>query len=823
MNTKIIKLDINRRLYDKIVAKQDDTKSRFLLFQLLDGAVPFNLTNRSVRVYGVKPDGSVIFNDLTVTHSTTGFCLLELTNQMLAIAGTVKLEIMITEGDKKLTSIPFEMEVIKKINSNAAVESSNEFGALLTALKEIDQWNREFADKSGKLEELYTPRLNELSSQLETIVQQELPVLASKSYVDTKIGNMGNSKTFKGSCLYTNLPNVSDVNDYWYVTDRNTNYCWNGSGWIDIGDNYNLGNNTIEIEKLESKTRNVFYCSKDISSQIEFSVSGGLLNNGNIGTYYADWKATKLINIETYSEIEYILASFKNSSGSIILAGLCFYDENENFISSVNPNNADSSFPDSKYGSGTYILTGKIKRPSNAKYIKLGNSTVQNAETFTGYKVKLIIDVDDNNYNIKSNKVLYNNNVLNDILNEVFINNKETKVNFSVSGGLLENGGILVNSSWWQTPYISIEEGSNKLYYDTLAYKSGDTVLAGVCFLDESKTFISSITPNNAQIVLPYYGSDTSNKGDFIIKGNVNIPPNAKYVKFGNRISADKDRYYEKFIFKKVSETQNVLLNTEKFILENGNSIDEEINNIYNSIGRNKNWSGKKCGFIGDSMTAGVGTTKTYHSYLADLLGIIPYSYGVNGATIGAMYNQIVQLYTEHPDVDVIFIFGGTNNYNANTPIGTFYTETEKLVNVNGMEVTRKFRNIEVNKTDTFCNSLNKILSYAKTNFPNAKIILMTPIHRGYATFGSNNVQPNELYSNSLNLYIDDYVNTVVKASEFWSCNLINLFRDSGLYPLYSSYNDYFADSETDLLHPNDKGHEKIANVIIGEANRIKI
>lgn len=188
MNTKIIKLDINRRLYDKIVAKQDDTGSRFLLFQLLDGAVPFNLTDRSVRVYGVKPDGAVIFNDLTVTHSATGFCLLELTNQMLAIAGTVKLELMITEGDKKLTSIPFEMEVIKKINSNDAVESSNEFRALLNALKEIDDWNKEFADKSGKLEELYTPRLNELGSQLET--------KTSKEYVDKNLNNKLD-KTYK--------------------------------------------------------------------------------------------------------------------------------------------------------------------------------------------------------------------------------------------------------------------------------------------------------------------------------------------------------------------------------------------------------------------------------------------------------------------------------------------------------------------------------------------------------------------------------------------------------------------------------------------------
>lgn len=182
MNTKIIKLDINRRLYDKIVAKQDDTKSRFLLFQLLDGAVPFNLTDRSVRVYGVKPDGAVIFNDLTVTHSTTGFCLLELTNQMLAIVGTVKLELMITEGDKKLTSIPFDMEVIKKINSNDAVESSNEFRALLNALKEIDEWNKEFADKSGKLEELYTPRLNELGSQLETKVSFKIPTATNMAW-----------------------------------------------------------------------------------------------------------------------------------------------------------------------------------------------------------------------------------------------------------------------------------------------------------------------------------------------------------------------------------------------------------------------------------------------------------------------------------------------------------------------------------------------------------------------------------------------------------------------------------------------------------------
>lgn len=261
MNTKIIKLDINRRLYDKIVAKQDDTGSRFLLFQLLDGAVPFNLTDRSVRVYGVKPDGAVIFNDLTVTHSATGFCLLELTNQMLAIVGTVKLELMITEGDKKLTSIPFEMEVIKKINSNDAVESSNEFRALLNALKEINDWNKEFADKSGKLEELYTPRLNELGSQLETIESNK----ADKEQTSSLQGQI-NSLVVNGTGnsnpeIIQARVNVTGV-EFGTLTERNlfientlngSSFPITWSSWEEGGINTNTGIDVVVSGYLRTK------------------------------------------------------------------------------------------------------------------------------------------------------------------------------------------------------------------------------------------------------------------------------------------------------------------------------------------------------------------------------------------------------------------------------------------------------------------------------------------------------------------------------------------------------------------------------------------
>ena len=142
MNTKTIKFDLNKyKLYEKIKAKQGDTKSRFLLFQLLDGSIPFNLKNRSVRAYMVKPDGREIFNDLIVNNYNLGYCTLELTNQVLAVPGTVKIELMVTEEEKKLTSSVFELEVVKSINSEKSIVSTNEFTALLNGLAALSEYD----------------------------------------------------------------------------------------------------------------------------------------------------------------------------------------------------------------------------------------------------------------------------------------------------------------------------------------------------------------------------------------------------------------------------------------------------------------------------------------------------------------------------------------------------------------------------------------------------------------------------------------------------------------------------------------------------------
>ena len=173
MNTKIIKFDINKNLYNTLIAKQGDTKSRFLLFNLLDGSKPFSLENRSVRVYAVKPDRTEVFNDLIITDAAKGYCILELTTQMLAVAGTVKLELMVIEEDKKLTSSIFYMDVKESINSEKAVVSTNEFGALLTALSslnEYDNYKKEIAAARDGEANLLT-KVKKIDEQLDTSIQ----------------------------------------------------------------------------------------------------------------------------------------------------------------------------------------------------------------------------------------------------------------------------------------------------------------------------------------------------------------------------------------------------------------------------------------------------------------------------------------------------------------------------------------------------------------------------------------------------------------------------------------------------------------------------
>lgn len=227
-------------------------------------------------------------------------------------------------------------------------------------------------------------------------------------------------------------------------------------------------------------------------------------------------------------------------------------------------------------------------------------------------------------------------------------------------------------------------------------------------------------------------------------------------------------------------------------------------------------WKGKRVAFLGDSMTdkRRVGTTYVYWEYLNELLGIESYVYGISGNQWNHIYKQAEKLQAEKgTNIDAILIFAGTNDYMHNTPIGEFFSETTQTTNFNGKEVSRKYRTPILNDS-TFCGRINKAMAFLKNNFPQQQIIIMTPIHRGYAKFNEKNIQPDENFANEQGLYLDSYVEALKQAASYWAVPVIDLHANSGLFPMAESHLQYFSKKDTDRLHPNAVGDYRIAKTI---------
>lgn len=234
-------------------------------------------------------------------------------------------------------------------------------------------------------------------------------------------------------------------------------------------------------------------------------------------------------------------------------------------------------------------------------------------------------------------------------------------------------------------------------------------------------------------------------------------------------------------------------------------------------IARTSQWNGKRVAYLGDSMTqpSKNGTNKIYWEYLSEWLGITPLVYGISGHQWNNIYNQAVKLYEEKgTDLDAIFIFAGTNDYNHSIPIGNFFSETTKETNHNGKTVTRKYR-VPIENDTTFSGRVNKAMALLKTKFPNQQIVILTPIHRGFAKFSDTNVQPEESFANGQGLYLDAYVDVLKQAASNWAVPLIDLYLVSGLYPLADSQVHYFNHADTDRLHPNARGNYRLAKTIL--------
>lgn len=209
---------------------------------------------------------------------------------------------------------------------------------------------------------------------------------------------------------------------------------------------------------------------------------------------------------------------------------------------------------------------------------------------------------------------------------------------------------------------------------------------------------------------------------------------------------------------------------------------------------------GKKINFLGDSITAGSGASevsKRYTDLIAKKTGAVCRNYGIGGTRIARQYKPTEEnprhdldfcgrVAEMEPDADIVVVFGGTNDFgHGDAPFGED-TDTTK---------------------DTFCGALNVLYSSLREKYPEAAVVVLTPLHRSEEL---REGYPEQLFPGKQPL--GSYVDAIRRAAARYSLPMLDLF-ENGICPEgpWGPF-EYF----TDGLHPNDAGYEKLSDAIIG-------
>lgn len=204
---------------------------------------------------------------------------------------------------------------------------------------------------------------------------------------------------------------------------------------------------------------------------------------------------------------------------------------------------------------------------------------------------------------------------------------------------------------------------------------------------------------------------------------------------------------------------------------------------------KNKRWC-----VIGDSITErNARTSKNYHDFVAqDVGGMTVYNYGISGTGYFNRSN-VADLVTQ-TDIDIITVFLGTNDWGNQT-------EANKKMLGSFLDTG----------TTTISGCINTLLTDALTNFPTAKIGVLTPLPR-LTNWGSNATDNDYGYTlEQLSALIKQYCN-------HYSIPCLDLYHASNLPVWVSAANNFYFtapnNSIPDGLHPNDAGHRVIADKV---------
>lgn len=209
---------------------------------------------------------------------------------------------------------------------------------------------------------------------------------------------------------------------------------------------------------------------------------------------------------------------------------------------------------------------------------------------------------------------------------------------------------------------------------------------------------------------------------------------------------------------------------------------------------------GQKIAFLGDSVTEGYGVSDPAHIYwnlIAQRSGALCYGYGIGGTRIAVQkvpspdpnWDRYFASRIEEmiPDADIVVVFGGTNDFGHGDAA---------------------FGCLSDRANHTFCGAFHLLMQKLINRYPQAQLVVMTPLHRD---------SENQLGYNELGIRrdhtLEEYVDAIISVGGYYGVPVLDLFHVSGLQPCIPAIKEHYM---PDGLHPNDLGHRRIAGRLLG-------
>lgn len=492
---------------------------------------------------------------------------------------------------------------------------------------------------------------------------------------------------------------------------------------------------------------------------ISFSENGYIATNGEFISNANNW-CTDFIALSNAIRLKcrvlYISA----------ISSVAFYDKDKMFLSKlegVENNTYYENFIEAPQGT-EFVRITKWSSSDNSVYARMYSNIAPEHEIETEDRIKAI----------ESNPALSN-----------FYN-----VPFAIAGFLTKtNATITENANFRASNYINIEHCENITFQGKVSYS-----FAYLVFYDRGLKPLEIKSPDQSQ-------------GTFELTETINhaaFPDNAVYARFSTFSQGDYNRYFAHVVYS--AESINNLIDKQSYLI-----LDTFSKKYPHSIAKPIIFQGKNAVVFGDSIAYGVYSTETgtvlqktqsFIDLFASANNITLDNQAISGTTItnngnqNSIFNKIIN-YNNYINKDIIFIAGGTNDFNQSIEIG------------------------ELNSTnDTeFFGALTAICEHLKTNVPNATVIFISPIPYTDAYYNKRNstgmLQHPYKYGNLTGKTLNDYRNAIYEIVTQYGFNVVS----GGLLGMpegnTGGWNAIMC-SDADGCHPTIMGHHLYAHNLSG-------